>query len=187
LARLRLVGKQPARADKPAAEEPRRHSRFSLDEQAIALLLLYPAQARPFADEIREDYWDLVESRQAFAAIRRRLGAGEPLDRASLSGELAEPIADWVEVILRRQESEPTLDERTVTAEQEKCLREMRRRLFRARVQQDAALLQDLESGAEVEARQAEVVELCQKVKTEIDRIFGEEQLAATGRVWTIP
>jgi DNA primase len=180
LARLRLTARAPAAAEPdPLAVPDRRRS--TLDEYALGLLLLYPAQASAFAAELREEDWELVESREVFLAIRRQLDAGDVPDRERLLEELPEPVAEWLRAVLRQEERRPVLDERAVVREQERCLHELRRRLRRIRLRQYATHLRDLESNGDTEA----AVELHRQAERELAQLASEERLSKLARVWS--
>lgn len=180
LARLRLTTKPPSanEAGEPVAS-PRRRS--SLDEYALGLLLLYPAQAAAFALELREDDWQLVESQQVFLAIRQQIAVAGFPDRATISGTLAEPLAEWLSAVLRQEAARPPLDEPRVSAEQERCLRLMRRRLRRSRVRSYTDHLRDLEAGGDAQA----VAELQRQVERELAQLEAEERLSKVAWTWS--
>lgn len=182
LARLRLTA-TPAPAIGTAEPAAPVRRRSILDEYALGLLLLYPSQAAAFADELREDDWELVESRQVFLAIRRQLATDGVVNRDALVEALAEPVADWLRVVLRQEELRPPMDERTVSAEQARCLRDLRRRLRRLHLQAYAAHLRDLEAGGDLEA----VKELAGQAERELARLEADERLSKLAWVWPRP
>jgi hypothetical protein len=144
--------------------------------------LLYPAQATAFVDELRDDDWELIESRQVFEQIRLQQAAGGLPERAAVLRELAEPVAEWLEQVLRIEDVRPPLDERYARAEQEKCLREMRRRYYRASIASYTTLLSDLEGSTE----SAEEREVCQRVERELVQLQTAERLTKSARIWSI-
>lgn len=178
LARLRLTAKAPApEATEPVAPTRRRST---LDEYAIGLLLLYPSQAAAFASELREDDWELVESQQVFLSIRQQISANGFPDRETLPGAVVEPVAEWLRAVLRQEEARPPLDERGVQTEQERCIRDVRRRLRRARLQTYTLHLRDLEAGDDVEA----LTELRRQAERELSQLESEERLSKLAWPW---
>ncbi len=179
LARMRLTAKAPtAEATEPTTPTRRRST---LDEYAIGLLLLYPSQAAAFASELREDDWELVESQQVFLGVRQQISAQGFPDRAVLVGALAEPISAWLRAVLQQEEARPPLDERGVLVEQERCLRDLRRRLRRNRLQIYTVHLRDLEAGDDADA----LAELRRQAERELSQLEGEERLSRSARPWT--
>ncbi|HVC35775.1 MAG TPA: DNA primase [Chloroflexota bacterium] len=179
LARLRLTARAPAAGDVGESPAPARR-RSTLDEYALGLLLLYPAQAAPFAAELREDDWELVESQQAFLSIRQQIAAGGSPDRATLVGALAEPVAAWLRAVLQQEEARPSLDERAATAEQERCVRDIRRRSRRARLQTFAAHLRDLEASGDADG----IAELHRQAERELAQLETDERLSKLAWSW---
>lgn len=178
LARLRLTAKAPA-ASEPAEPPAATRRRSTLDEYALGLLLLYPAQAVAFVAELGEGDWELVEGQQVFLAIREQIASGSLPDRGALLEQLTEPVADWLRAVLLREEQRPPLDERAVTDEQERCLRDVRRRAGRLRLQGFTAHLRDLEANGDAEA----VAEVQRQVEGELARLESNERLSK--RAWT--
>ncbi len=181
LARLRLTAAKPAKVEEPV-DEGRPVRRAALDECALGLTLLYPAQARAFVAELREDDWELVESREVFLAIRRFLAEGTVLDRATVQASLAEPLASWLSAVLRREEDRPTLGERELAHERERCLRDIRRRSRRARLASFAAVLRDLEAtGGDAET----AIEVQRQIERELSQLGPDERQSKRARVWS--
>jgi DNA primase len=179
LARLRLAAKAPEMAgDRRDPEIPRRRS--ALDEHAVGLLLLYPAQARDFANALENDDLDLVESREVVDAIRRHVAAGGQPERAALAAAFPEPVAEWLEAVLREQEAHPALDERAVAREQERLLRELRRRADRKRIATYSAFLRELEGEPSADA-----TEMYRRVEEALARLQTSERLSRQARVWS--
>jgi DNA primase len=180
LARMRLAAKP--RGDRVPSEEPRQPRRRStLDEYVIGLLLLYPAQARPFLDELGETDWELVESQEVYREICRQVEDGRLPDRALLSATLAEPIAAWLEAVLDREGERPQLDEHAVRHEQERCLRDLRRRQHRARLQQLAVHLRDLEAVGDQEA----TTDLHRRAERELTQLEADERMSRLAFHWS--
>lgn len=179
LARMRLTAKAPTAEPSEPATPTRRRS--TLDEYAIGLLLLYPSQAAAFASELREDDWELIESQQVFLGIRQQISASGFPDRQTLPGAVAEPIAEWLRAVLQQEEARPPLDERGVRAEQERCIRDVRRRLRRTRLQTYTLHLRDLEAGQDVDA----VAELRRQAERELSQLESEERLSRLAWPWT--
>ncbi len=181
LARLRLTAKPlPAREEPPADAPARRRS--ALDEYALGLIVRYPARSRGFVEELREDDWELVESRQVFVELRRQLAETGVVDRAALGRELPDPVVAWLNAVLEQEEARPDLDDRSLTREQEQCLRDLRRRWRRARLPTYAALLRDLAAeGGDASA----AAEIHQKVEQELAQLQADERLSGRARVWS--
>lgn len=179
LARQRLTAKAPEKVgDRRDPENPRRRS--TLDEYAIGLLLAYPAQARDFANALEEDDLELVESQEIVTAIRRLVQGGSQPERQALVSRLPEPLAEWLEAVLRDQEGRPILDEREVTREQEKCLRELRRRADRKRIATYSAFLRELEAEESSDAS-----EMYRRVEQALARLQTAERMSPQARVWS--
>jgi DNA primase len=179
LARMRLTAKQPAVADDAQLlEVPKR--RATLEEFAIGLLLRYPAQARGFAAELSDDVWELPESREVFGAIRGQIANGGQPDRAALLRGLVGPVADWLEAVLALQEDEPNLDERAITAEQEKCIHDLRKRMSHQRMAAFKSLLVDVEAS---DASSDESREIMGKISEELGRLFIHDRLSKRARI----
>jgi DNA primase len=179
LARLRLTAKAPASNEVSESPAPTRR-RSTLDEYALGLLLLYPAQAASFAAELRDDDWELIESQQVFLAIRQHIATQGFPDRNALVEKLTEPVAEWLRDVIRQEEARPPLDERLVSAEQERCLHDVRRRLRRFRLQKFTEHLRDLETSGEVEA----VAELQRQAERELAQLETEERLSKLAWSW---
>ena len=94
---------------------------------------------------------------------------------------LAEPVAEWLEGALRGENGRPPLDERAVRGEQEKCLREMHRRYYRANISTYATLLSDLQAETET----AEEQTVCQRVERELVQLQAAERLSKHARIWS--
>jgi DNA primase len=180
LARLRLTARPGGPAESPAAGAPERR-RAALDEYALGLLLRYPVQARPFAEELREEDWELVESRQVFRAVREQLATGGLPEPTGVIADLPEPVADWLRAVLLQEERRPPLGEREVSVEQERCLRDLRRRLRRSRMPDYAALLRDLEGGDDAESSR----EIHRQIDRELAQLDAEERASKRARVWS--
>lgn len=179
LARMRLAARAPAKeAERPEPEVARRRS--ALEEHLLGLLLLYPAQARDFATELEDDQLELVETQEVVAAIRKQVAAGGQPERAAVVAGLAEPVAAWLEAVLREQEARPTLDERAVSHEQEKCLRELRRRADRTQIATYSAFLRELEAEGSADAS-----EMYRRVEEALARLQTSERLSPQARVWS--
>src|SRR5205823_3382215 len=138
----------------------------------LGLIVLYPAQARGFIDELREEDWELVESREVFLVARRLYAETGVLDRTLLLAALAEPVSGWLQAVLRTEEARPQLGEHDVTSEQERCLRDVRRRLRRARMPGYSAMLRDLEESGDVEAAR----EIGRQVERELAQLENDER-----------
>jgi DNA primase len=179
LARLRLTSARPAAVEDVPEDPPRRRS--ALDEFALGLIVLYPAQARGFIDELREDDWELVESREVFLAARQLYAETGVLDRSLLLAALAEPVSSWLQAVLRAEEARPSLGERDLTSEQGRCLRDLRRRLRRARMPGYTAMLRDLEESGDVEAAR----EIQRQVERELVQLETDERLSKRAPVWS--
>ena len=179
LARMRLAAKAPVVEESAEPALPARR-RSTLDEYALGLLLLYPAQAAPFAAELREDDWELVESQQVFLAIRQQLAAGALPDREALMVALAEPVAEWLRAVLRQEEGRPSMDERQVAVQQQACLRMIRRGALRDKIRLYGAHADDIRS----EGLQDAVREAIQQMERELARLESEERMNALARHW---
>lgn len=179
LARMRLAPKEVRSATVVEPAEPLRR-RSTLDEYAIGLVLLYPTQARALIDELQEDDWELVESREVFLEVRRAFDEGKLPDRAAIRANLAEPIADWFEGVVRQEEARPSLDERSVAAEQERCLRDIRRRAHRLRLQRYATHLRDVEGQGDSET----IDTLQRQVERELTQLEADEKRSTFARSW---
>ncbi len=179
LTRLRLTAAASVPGD--AGERPSSTRRRStLDEYALGLLLLYPAQAAAFAAELREDDWELVESQQVFLAIRQQIATNGFPDREALLAILAEPVADWLRDVLRQEGGRPLLDERKIRDEQEECLRSIRRRGLRQRVQMHASHFQSI-AGDEPDAT---AIEARRQAEQDLARLEAEERMSRYARRW---
>lgn len=180
LARMRLAAKP--RGDRIASEEPRQPRRRStLDEYVIGLILLYPAQARPFLDEVSEADLELVESQEVYREIWRQVeNAGQP-DRSALGTVLTEPISEWLNAVLEREGSRPPLDQQAVRNEQGRCLRDLRRRQRRARLQEMAMHLRDLEAAGDDTA----TADLHRRAEHELTQLEADERLSRLAFHWS--
>lgn len=179
LARLRLTAAAPAPGDAGEPSAPTRR-RSTLDEYALGLLLLYPAQAASFAAELREDDWELIESQQVFLAIRQQIAANGFPDREAVLTMLAEPVAEWLRDVLRQEEARPLVDERKVRDEQEECLRSIRRRVLRQRMQMYASHFAGIAGDEPGEA----VVEAIRQADQDLARLEAEERMSRYARDW---
>jgi DNA primase len=180
LMKLRLTAPTPAASPpEEPAETPRRRS--TLDEYALGLLLRYPARSRGFLDELREDDWDLVESREVFLEICRQVADGRQPDSAGLLRNLPEPLAEWLQAVLRSEELRPTLDDHGLAGEQQKAVADLRRRLRRAKLPAYVALLRDLEQSVDDVAAE----QVHSQVERELSQLEAQERLSSRARVWS--
>lgn len=181
LSRLKLTAAHPpARVDAPEPETPRRRS--TLDEYALGLLLRYPARSRPLLDELREDDWELVESRELFLEVCRQVADGKLPDSSALRKDLPEALGAWLDAVLRTEEARPPLDDQALTIEFERCVRDIRRRLRRSRLPSYVALLRELEENPS-DADESQAV--YRQVERELSQLEAEERLSTRARVWT--
>ena len=133
LARLRLTPRtNRSESTNPETTEPPK--RAALDEYAIGLLLLYPAQAPPLLNELDEGHWVRVESQEVFREVWRQYQSTGQVSRDAVIAALPGPISDWLRAVLRRVEEHPILDGRALAQEQERCLRDLQTRTRLARV-----------------------------------------------------
>ena len=180
LARMRLAAKP--RGERVPSEEPRQPRRRStLDEYVIGLILLYPAQSRPFLDELSEADWELVESQEVYREILRQVERSGQPDRSTLVTNLAEPIAEWLDAVLEREGSRPQLDQQAVRDEQEGCLRVLRRRRGRTRLQQITSHLRDLEASGDDTA----TLDLHRRAERELTQLQADERLSRLAFHWS--
>ncbi len=180
LSRLRLTARATARADDAKLETSRRHA--TLDEYALGLLLRYPSRCRAFLDELREDDWELVESREVFLEICRQVADGRQPDAAALRQNLPEALGEWIAAVFRHEEERPPLDDQALAIEFERCIRDVRRRLRRSRLPSYVALLRDLEEN-EGDADASETV--LRQVERELSQLEAEERLSTRARIWS--
>jgi DNA primase len=181
LARLRLTAPAaPKRVDDATPETPRRRS--TLDEYALGLLLRYPARSRSFLDELREDDWELVESREVFLEVCRQAADGRLPDANGLRQDLAEPLSAWLDAVLVREDARPALDDAALSQEHERCVRDLRRRLRRSRLPSFSALLRDLEASDDDDDAAASVH---RQVERELTQLEVDERLSKRARVWS--
>jgi DNA primase len=180
LVRLRLTARN-GRLESTNAEPAERPKRAALDEYALGLLLLYPAQAPPFLNELDEGHWVLVESQEVFREIWRQYQSTGQVSRDAVVAALPGPIADWLRVVLEREGAHPTLDERALANEQERSLRDLRRRSRRARLPTYTALLRDSEADGDL----ATVADVQRKIETELAQLEADERLSKRARIWS--
>jgi hypothetical protein len=180
LTRLRLtMPKRPASQPESTEETPRRHS--TLDEYTLGLVLRYPNRARAILDELREDDWELVESREVFLEICRQVADGRQPDVAGLLRDLPEPLSEWLQAVMRGEELRPSLDDRALGDEQPKAVADMRRRLRRAKFPAFVSLLKDLEEA--VDDSGAALVH--SQVERELAQLEAQERQSTRARVWS--
>jgi len=180
LARLRLSTRSN-RSEPPGEEARQPRRRSALDEYAIGLLLIYPGQAQAFLNELHEGNWDLIESQEVFREIWRQYQDTGHVDRDAVLKALSEPLAEWLRAVLRREGENPPLDERVLTDEQERCLRDLRRRSRRVIAPRYRAQFQDLESSSDPGA----LAEALQKFSQELAQLESEERLSKRARIWS--
>jgi DNA primase len=180
LARLRLAS--PAvPSNQPESTEETLRRRSTLDEYTLGLILRYPNRSRALLDELREDDWELVESREVFLEICRQIADGRQPDAAALARDLPEPLVVWLQAVLRSEEYRPVLDDRALAVEQPKAVADMRRRLRRAKFPAFVALLRDLEQS--VDDSGAALVH--SQVERELAQLEAQERQSSRARVWT--
>jgi DNA primase len=181
LARMRLVAPSvPTSAPEAPVETPRRRS--TLDEYALGLLLRYPARSRALLDELREDDWELVESREIFLEVCRQVADGRQPDAAALARDLPETLATWLGAVLESEELRPALDDRSLADEQQKAVADLRRRLRRAKLPSFVALLRDLEESVDDSA----AAQVHSQVERELAQLEAQERLSRRARVWSV-
>jgi DNA primase len=180
LAVLRLKSSSvPTNQPESTEETPRRHS--TLDEYTLGLLLRYPNRTRLLLDELREDDWELVESREVFLEICRQVADGRQPDITALGRDLPEPLAAWLQAVMRNEDLRPVLDDRALTVEQPKAVADMRRRLRRARLPSYVALLRDLEQAVDDTA----AAQVHSQVERELAQLEAQERQSTRARVWS--
>jgi hypothetical protein len=133
-------------------------------------------------DELRDDDWELVESRHVFQEMQRQFANGELPEREALYKVLADPLPEWLEAVVRQEESRPPLDDRSLSREQERCLRDLRRQARRARLPTYAALLRDLET-ADDDAEA--LTQVHRQVERELAQLETDERLSGRARIWS--
>lgn len=178
LARLRLTPRtNRSESTSPETTEPPK--RAALDEYAIGLLLLYPAQAPPLLNELDEGHWVLVESQEVFREIWRQYQSTGQVSRDAVIAALPGPIADWLRAVLRRVEEHPTLDGRSLAHEQERCLRDLQTRTRLARVAKFESMFRDLEAEGDLTAD----ADVLQKFDQELAQLESVERLSKRARI----
>jgi hypothetical protein len=144
------------------------------------LLLLYPGSARSFADELHEEDWEIVETRQIFGEICLQLAeAGQP-DPAVLLESLPQELEEWLQAVLKQQAALPPMDDKKLLAERFKVIKDMRARGSRLRYESLTKVMPDLEAPDGDGTALAQVI---QQVNRELPHIEVNERLSGRARV----
>jgi DNA primase len=181
LSRQRLTARiHPVTEEVEDMASPRRRS--PLDEHALSLLLMYPGSARSFADELRDDDWELVESRQIFQEICLQFADGGQIDRALLLRSLPEPVADWLSAVLSQAEGRPPLDDKTLLKERDRTIGDLRQRFRRSNLNAYSILLRDLEGTDDADG----AAQLQRQVEHELSELGSNDRRSGRARVWSV-
>ena len=144
---------------------------------------MYPGSARSFADELRDDDWELVESRQIFQEICLQFADGGQIDRALLLRSLPEPIADWLTAVLSQEEDRPPLDDKTLLKERDRTIGDLRQRFRRSNLNAYSILLRDIERTDDAEG----AAQLQRQVEHELSELGSNDRRSGRARVWSAP